>query len=43
MIRLRTTFTDISADLIYDVLHDPVYRKVKYPAQLFFPLLQSTI
>ena len=28
MIRLRTTFTDISADLMYDVLHDPVYRKV---------------
>jgi len=27
MIRLRTTFTDISADLMYDVLHDPVYRK----------------
>lgn len=30
MIRLRTTFTDISADLMYDVLHDPVYRKVFY-------------
>ena len=30
MIRLRTTFTDISADLMYDVLHDPVYRKVQF-------------
>ena len=28
MIRLKTTFTDISADTLYDVLHDPVYRKV---------------
>jgi len=27
MIRLKTTFTDITADTLYDVLHDPVYRK----------------
>ena len=29
MIRLKTTFTDITADTLYDVLHDPVYRKVR--------------
>lgn len=27
MIRLKTTFSDISADTLYDVLHDPLYRK----------------
>merc|ERR1711936_1530049 len=27
MIRLKTTFTDITADTLYDVLHDPIYRK----------------
>ena len=30
MIRLKTTFTDITADTLYDVLHDPVYRKVTH-------------
>ena len=29
MIRLKTTFTDINAETLYDVLHDPMYRKVK--------------
>ena len=29
MIRLKTTFTDITADTLYDVLHDPLYRKVR--------------
>ena len=29
MIRLKTTFTDVTADTLYDVLHDPVYRKVR--------------
>ena len=28
MIRLKTQFKDVSADALYDVLHDPVYRKV---------------
>ena len=28
MIRLQTIFNDINADTLYDVLHDPVYRKV---------------
>lgn len=28
MIRLKTTFTDLSADTLYDVLHDPAYRKI---------------
>merc|ERR1719474_2567104 len=27
MIRVRTMFPDIDADTLYDVLHDPVYRK----------------
>jgi len=27
MIRLKTTFTDINAETLYDVLHDPMYRK----------------
>jgi len=27
MIRLKTMFTDVSGDTLYDVLHDPVYRK----------------
>jgi len=27
MIRVKTTFTDVPADTLYDVLHDPVYRK----------------
>jgi len=27
MIRLKTVFPDVSADTLYDVLHDPVYRK----------------
>ena len=30
MIRVKTTFTDITADTLYDVLHDPVYRKVSH-------------
>lgn len=28
MIKLRTIFTDIKAETVYDVLHDPDYRKV---------------
>jgi len=27
MIRMQTTFKDVSADTLYDVLHDPDYRK----------------
>ena len=33
MIRLKTTFTDITADTLYDVLHDPIYRKVRVLSQ----------
>merc|ERR1711892_1068259 len=27
MIRLKTVFPDVTADTLYDVLHDPVFRK----------------
>jgi len=27
MIRVRTMFSDVDADTLYDVLHDPIYRK----------------
>ena len=27
MIRLKTVFPDVPADTLYDVLHDPVFRK----------------
>ena len=34
MIRLKTMFTDVSGDTLYDVLHDPVYRKVGHRTML---------
>ena len=39
MIRLKTTFTDVTADTLYDVLHDPVYRKVEDTEIELDPLL----
>ena len=39
MIRLKTTFTDITADTLYDVLHDPVYRKVRMIAGRYWVLI----
>ena len=28
MTRLKTVFSDVKAEILYDVLHDPDYRKV---------------
>lgn len=28
MVKISTIFTDITAEILYDVLHDPDYRKV---------------
>ena len=41
MIRLKTTFNDISADTLYDVLHDPLYRKVFLDLEKENPCLLS--
>ena len=41
MIRLKTKFKDVSADILYDVLHDPIYRKVS--ADLLYDVLLDPI